>query len=125
MRRIFLILAIFTTACNPLVRQDAQFAAYNISSDPVQLIVSGHGAGPEIPANGSRFFKVTILVPSSSGSFSTEPVNERTTVTVAFRNSRTGILTDVTSCSAGAKVVTSVWHKVDYYGRGYPSCTST
>jgi len=125
MRWLFFVLVMSATACKPLVRQDAQFAVYNMSGDPVQLVVSGHGAGPEIPANGSKSFKVAVLVPSSSGSFSTEPVNERTTVTVAFRNSRTGVLTDVTSCSAGAKVVTSVWYKVDYYGRGYPSCTST
>jgi len=125
MRRIFLVLVMFATACRPLVEQDARFAVYNMSGDPVQLIVSGHGAGPEIPANSSKTFKVTVLVPSSSGSFSTEPVNERTTVTVAFRNSRTGILTDVTTCSAGAKVVTSVWYKLDFYGRGSPSCTST
>ena len=125
MRRLFLVLAVFVCACKPLVEQDARFAGYNMSPDPVQTIVSGHGAGPEIPANSSKSFRVTVLVPSSTGAFSTEPVDQRTTVTVAFRNSRTGILTDVISCSAGAKVVTSVWYKVDSYGRGYPSCTST
>lgn len=114
MKKILVVLlALFLGGCDTTVPVDVTFAVYNTSDDPIQTVVSGRDAGPQIAPNGSRQFRVSIEVPSRSGGYSTAPQDQVVTVSVAIRNLRTGNLTDPAYCSATARQITDVTYQVN------------
>ncbi len=109
-----LMLLGFTAGCDPFVELETRFAVYNSSSYDIQTVVNGNVVGTIIGAGGTASFRVLVPIPrQSGGSYSTEPsVDREVSVTVAFQNLSTGWLSQMMTCRAGAKIVTSVSYEV-------------
>ena len=121
--RLTLLLSILVAGCGAFSREEANFVAYNTSSDKV-VVVTG-GEEKEVLAGGSIKFVLSIQVPRGSyGSSEPSNIDKVVLVSLAFRNLRTGILTEPISCTAGAKVVTSVWYET-FGPYGVARCTSS
>ena len=122
---VALLATLFCVAgCSQLVEREANFVAYNVSPDNVEVVVNG-GAGIFIPANGSIRFQEKILVPRQSGTSLSPTNNPRVQISIAFRNLFTGDLTTPQTCYAGPGTVTHVWYEVSSRGRESVRCRAS
>ena len=126
MKKWFMALAILASGCSAYREQEAIFVGYNTSNDNVVVLVND-GAETPIVANRSIQFVVQILVPNNPVNTVNGPssIDKQVQVSIAFRNLRTGRLTSPIFCNAGAKVITTVWYRVDSSGSGYADCNSS
>jgi hypothetical protein len=113
MRRIFALLMLLSfAACDPFTEVKARFAVYNRSPDPFILLVNAKEFGDRVEPNQATPVRVEVPIPSRDYG-STSPLDESVSVTVAIRNLRTGYISQVETCRAGAKVITTVIYTKD------------
>jgi len=116
MRRIFALLMLLSlAACDPFTEVKARFAVYNRSPDPFVLVVNANEFGDPVQPNQATPVRVEVPIPSKDYGFgsTTGPLDERVTVTVAIKNLRTGYISQVETCQAGAKVITTIIYTKD------------
>jgi hypothetical protein len=124
---MFAVLAVCLTGCGSTQLSDVEGtgAAYNRSTDPVDVIVDGRNLGTLKPAGTSKF---SFPVPVQSSLGLVDPATSHTAnVSVAFINRRTSIPTQPTSCSAGTATVTQmVYHPAtSSYSSDWAECWSS
>lgn len=117
MRKFILaISALFIlSGCDPYVEVSTRFIVYNLSNESVQLIINGRGVDPDLPPQTTRQQTIQVSVPRSGNSV-TGSGEQNVSVSIVFRNLRTGELTREITCSAGSRIQTTVVYEV--YGSG-------
>jgi|SRR3989344_374596 len=121
---VVLVLSVAASGCSRFVDWDAPFVAFNSSNDDVVVVYGG--SETRVPANRSVAFTITVAVPKPPvGMTGPSTVDQRVQINLAFRNLRTGQLTQPIYCQAGAKVVTNVWYELSPSGRETTRCSSS
>lgn len=126
MKKWLVTLAILASGCGAYSEQNAIFVGYNTSSNRIAVVVND-GNGYVIAANGSDQFIVTVMVPKNPVGYGTGPssIDKQVQVSIAAKNLVTGRLTLPIFCNAGAKIVTTVWYRIDSGGEGRVDCNSS
>lgn len=120
---VFAVLALaLVFGCSKFEKESALFVGYNVSGDPIEILVN-NGTGFHLGPNGSGRFTVEILVPAKRVNDYGGPssVDKVVDVSVAVRNLRSGNLVPPQMCQAGAKMVTHVTYE-NRNGYDYISC---
>ena len=109
MRRTFALLILLSlAACDPFTEVKARFAVYNRSSEAFVLLVNAKEFGDTVQPNQATPVRVEVPIPTRDYGYGTGPLDETVSVTVAIKNVRTGYISQVETCRAGAKVITTI-----------------
>lgn len=106
-RILALMLTLFVTACSRYETWDANFIGINRSSAKVIVIVDGIELGALLPTSTANF--MTTITSGRRMNSGTGPSSNRTsTVSVVFKNTMTGKLSNPIFCTAGERMKTTV-----------------
>jgi hypothetical protein len=128
MKMLFVVLSALALGACVSTPVEGHVAVYNRSGTPIQVVINGKDTGPIIDPNKSEKFGFTVDIPTGSEGSINDPNSQIVNVSVAVRNTVTGVLSRVTNCTAGAKVVTTITYSIEGSSQ-YPyenlNCTYT
>jgi hypothetical protein len=114
-------------ACSRYSEEEAIFIAHNHSGDSVSAIVDGNVIAQLAP-NSATNREIIVLVgrdPVRNHGYGPSQIDKQVQVSVVFKNARTGRLSRETTCTAGAKVKTTIIYEPQNGTDGYATCVTS